>query len=57
MLVQWTTRDKTTPTVQFGVMSGKYTNSAKGTYSTILPGDFCGAPASTLGYIHPGERA
>ncbi|MEW5317631.1 MAG: hypothetical protein WDW38_008913 [Sanguina aurantia] len=54
MLVQWTTRDKTTPTVQFGVMSGKYTNSAKGTYSTILPGDFCGAPASTLGYIHPG---
>lgn len=58
MLVQWTTRDKTSPTVQYGTTPGKYTNSSKsgsGRMQTIVPKDFCGSPASDLGFIAVGQ--
>lgn len=55
MLVQWTTRDKTSPTVQFGTVPGTYTKSVTGYMSTIKAADFCGSPANDLGFIAVGQ--
>ena len=54
VVLQWTTRDRGTPTAQVGSSPGNYTISETGTYTTYLPSDLCTSPANDTGYIFPG---
>ena len=53
VVVQWTTRDKGVPSVQYGTASGTYTTTTTGTSATYLRTDMVGQPATTFGYFDP----
>ena len=52
--MQWTTRDKGSPEVQWGLSATALTHTAKGSGFTYNRSDLCGAPAITDGWVDPG---
>lgn len=50
----WSSATSTTPTMKWGTVSGKYTNTIAATTTTYTRADMCGAPANTTGWRDPG---
>lgn len=56
IIVQWTTRDAGSPTVQFGTTKGgPYPSTVAGTSVTYNASTMCGEPANSTGYVDPGS--
>jgi len=55
MRATWATRDVGTPTVKWGIQSGKYSKRAVGTSGTYTRKDLCSDPATGQGYLSPGS--
>ncbi len=51
---QWTTRDKGSPEVQWGLSASSLTHTAAGAGFTYNQSNLCGAPATTDGWVDPG---
>ena len=54
MVVEWTTRDATTPMVMYGTTNGSLTNMVSAASKTYNASSFCGSPANDTGYVDPG---
>ena len=52
--MQWTTRDKGSPEVQWGLSATSLTHTAAGSGFTYNQSNLCGAPATTDGWVDPG---
>ena len=46
MVVEWTTRDATTPMVMYGTTNGSLTNMVSAASKTYNASSFCGSPVS-----------
>lgn len=54
MLVQWTTRDRGSPSVRWGTMSGQLSFTSSAATDTYTRQDMCGGVANSTGFINPG---
>lgn len=50
----WSSASSVSPTMKWGTSSGKYTNVATATISSIQREELCGAPATTIGWRETG---
>ena len=54
MLIQWTTRNSSSPEVKWGSQPGHYPYKAAASSLTYTKEDLCGPPANAQGWLDPG---